>query len=150
MMGLNSKNPSFWDKEAGLQLLAMRSRNYELDKKLDRHLKELASKGGTCMDSWTMPWLSKESKDVRIWLNASSETRAKRIAKRDKTRVEDAVKVIRERDEKNFKLYYAMYGIRYGDDVKPFDLVLNTDQLSQKQVAEIVSTFVKIALKAKK
>ncbi|MFH0714780.1 MAG: cytidylate kinase family protein [Candidatus Diapherotrites archaeon] len=148
--GFESKSEGFWEKDKGMQFLQARMRNYELDKKLDRKLKELASKGGKVMDSWTMPWLWKEPKDVRIWLETSSEARARRIAKRDKIEFERALKMVNERDDKNVRLYYSMYGMQLGKDFTPFDLILKTDSFNQKQVFEIVDAFVKVALKAKK
>ena len=44
-------------------------------------------------------------------------------------------------------MYWQAYGIKFGEDLKPFDMVLKTDGLSEKQVFETLSGFLKAALK---
>ena len=86
--------------------------------------------------SYTAPWIIKEG--FKVWISASRETRAKRMANRDHMPVEQAGKVIAERDEENRKLYMALYKIDFGHDTKPFDLVVETDDKSSGEVAQII------------
>ena len=51
------------------------------DKRIDEKLLELAKQGNVVLDSWTMPWLLKGG--FKIWLEASSTVRAKRVVTRD-------------------------------------------------------------------
>ena len=93
------------------------------------------------MDSWTMPWLY-NGRALRIWLSASQKTRAKRISSRDHAPYEKTISKIALRDRENKKLYKKLYGFRLADDLSPFDLVLDTDILSQPQTKKLIGLYI--------
>jgi cytidylate kinase len=139
--GYTPKGADWWDTPEGLRFLAERAENPEYDKEVDKRLIEVLKQGDVVVTSYTLPWLTDIG--IKIWLSASVESRAKRMVKRDKIGYEEALEIVKRRDEENRKLYQKIYGIEFGKDLSVFDLVLNTDQLSKEAVIEVVEAFVK-------
>lgn len=131
----------WWDTPEGMKFLEERRKNPELDREVDRRLLEAAKRGDAVITSYTLPWLA--DRGIKIWLKASAENRAKRMASRDGIPYDEAVDIVNERDERNRSLYRQLYGIEFGEDLSVFDLVINTDHLSEGQVKEIASCIVK-------
>ncbi|MBI5871532.1 AAA family ATPase [archaeon] len=146
MQNQDTKTKGWWEKQ-GMKFTQQRLNNLNADKAFDRKLLEMTKKCGFVMDSWTMPWLMEKKKFIAAWLKASLETRAKRVAKRNKQSIQEAIEKIKQKEELSKRIYYQAYGIKIGEDLKPFDLVLNTESLNEKKVFEILSAFVKVALK---
>jgi cytidylate kinase len=124
----------FWDSSESNEIMKKRMESDELDKKLDDLLLMEIEKGNVVLDSWTMPWLSK--KGIKIWLKASPEVRAKRVSLRDKRSYEKVLAKIKERDEKTKDIYKRIYNFNLGQDFEVFDLIIETDEINQKEVFE--------------
>ncbi|MFH1587836.1 MAG: cytidylate kinase family protein [Candidatus Diapherotrites archaeon] len=124
----------FWESKESEHIMKHREENDELDKKLDELLLKEVEKDNLVLDSWTMPWLSK--KGIKIWLNASPEIRAKRVSLRDKMSFEKILSKIKERDEKTKGIYKRIYNFSLGNDFEPFDLIIETNEINQKEVFE--------------
>ncbi len=139
--GFKPVGKKWWDTEEGMKFLSMRQQDPMFDKKVDEELKKIAEEGSAVIDSWVLPWLINEG--FKIWLKSSVEARARRMQRRDKISLEDAARIIEERDKKNSELYYSLYGIRLAEDLSPFHLVLDTSNLSADAVFKIVLTAVK-------
>jgi cytidylate kinase len=131
----------WWDTPEGLRFLADRAANPELDKEIDKRLIEMLKQGNIVVTSYTLPWLTDQG--IKIWLNASVESRARRMVERDKISFEEALDIVKKRDEENRSLYYKIYDIAFARDLSVFDLVVNTDLLSREAVIEVVEAFVK-------
>ena len=97
---------------------------------------QYAQQGRVLLDSWTMGWLLKTG--FKIWLVASVEKRAERIAKRDKISYQEALRVLKEKEAKTKAIYKKLYGFTLGEDFEPFDLVLDTDNLSAGEVFQVL------------
>ena len=65
------------------------------------------------------------------------------MARRDGLSVPECREVLSVRDEENYKLYKKIYGIEFGRDLKPFDLVVETDGIDEDRVAQIVVEYVR-------
>jgi len=139
--GFNPVGKKWWDTEEGMRFLSMRQQDPLFDKKVDEELKKIAEEGSAVIDSWVLPWLIDEG--FKIWLKTSVESRARRMRRRDRISLEEAVRIIEERDKKNHELYYSLYGIRLGEDLSPFHLVLDTSNLTADAVFKIVLMAVK-------
>jgi cytidylate kinase len=136
--GYNSSCNGWWERPEGLRFLEKREKNLKFDKAVDHKLLESAQKGNVLLDSWTMPWLLKTG--FKIWLIASIEKRAERIAERDKITIKEARRVLKEKEAGTKAIYKKLYGFALGEDFTPFHLVLDTDRLSAEQVFQVLST----------
>jgi cytidylate kinase len=130
--GYNSSGNGWWESPEGLSFLEKREKNLKFDKAVDDKLLEYAQQGNVLLDSWTMPWLLKTG--FKIWLLASIEKRAARVAKRDKITIEEALQVLKEKEARTKAIYKELYGFNLGEDFAPFHLVLDTDNLNAKEV----------------
>ncbi len=128
------KSNGFWESEEGKKFVEQRLKNLDFDRKLDKELLRLArEEDNLIFDSRTLPWLF-EGKAFRIWLNASLETCAQRIAGRDDVPAEQVLESLRARFETDKRIYKKLYGFSLGEDFKPFDLVIDTEKMDSEQV----------------
>jgi cytidylate kinase len=134
--GYDSTSRGWWESPEGLRFLEKREKNLEFDKAVDDKLLEHAQQGHVLLDSWTMAWLLKTG--FKIWLAASVEKRAERIAKRDKIPLKEALRVLKEKEARTKAIYKKLYGFKLGEDFEPFDLVLDTDNLTAAEVFQVL------------
>jgi cytidylate kinase len=134
--GYNSSSRGWWESPEGLSFLEKREKNFKFDKAVDDKLLEYAQQGHVLLDSWTMPWLLKTG--FKIWLVASVEKRAERIAKRDKIPINEALRVVKEKEDRTKAIYKKLYGFALGEDFEPFNLVLDTDALNAEGVFQVL------------
>jgi len=126
----------WWESKEGMRFLEKRGKDPRFDRAVDKKLLEMAHRGNVVLDSWTVPWLLRRG--FKIWLEASVEDRAKRIARRDKIRFKEAFEALRQKEKKTKHIYKEMYGFRLGEDFDPFDFILDTDTLSAEEVFQIL------------
>jgi cytidylate kinase len=134
--GYDVSRQGWWESLEGLNFLKERVIDPKFDKAVDAKLLEYAQQGNVLLDSWTMPWLLKEG--FKIWLMASIEKRAARVAERDKITVNEAFKVLEEKESRTKAIYKKLYGFALGEDFAPFDLVLDTANLNAEEVFEVL------------
>jgi CMP/dCMP kinase len=130
--GYSVKRDDWWDTTEAKKFMEERKSDPSFDKKVDKKLIEIVKKGGTVITSYTLPWLVLDESIIiiKFWLRGSPENRARRMANRDGISFAEAKRIIELRDEENKKIYYRLYGFRFGEDLTVFDYVLNTDRLS--------------------
>jgi len=126
----------WWEAGEGMRFLEKREKNLRFDEAVDKKFLELAEEGNVVLDSWTMPWLLK--KGFKIWLDASQEKRAERIAKRDGISVNEALKALRNKERKTKTIYKRLYSFSLGEDFAPFHLILDTDNLNAEEVFKVL------------
>jgi len=134
--GYNSSSRGWWESPEGLSFLEKREKNLTFDKAVDDKLLDYAQQGRVLLDSWTMPWLLKTG--FKIWLVASVEKRAERIAKRDRIPINEALRVLKEKEARTKAIYKKLYGFTLGEDFEPFNLVLDTDALNAEGVFQVL------------
>ena len=139
--GYNAVGNDWWDTTEGMKFMKERAGSPEFDREVDRRLLAKAGKGDVVMTSYTLPWLSKDG--VKVWLSGTKRSRAERMAKRDSSSPEECAKVIEARDGENYALYKKLYGIRFGEDLNPFAIVVGTDGIPAAEVAGAVLTQLK-------
>ena len=148
--GYDASHQGWWESPEGLKFLKERADDPKFDKAVDAELLKYAQQGNVILDSWTMPWLLDGG--FKIWLMASIEKRAARVAERDKITVNDAFKVLEEKEARTKAIYKKLYGFLIGEDFTPFDLVLDTDNLNAEEVFEalcrVISNMVLSALES--
>ena len=131
----------WWDKGEGMKFLQERKRSSDFDKEVDARLLQKAKKGNVVITSYPLPWLTGDG--LKVWLSGNVKSRATRMAKRDRLPLSKCLSVLSVRDLENYRLYKKIYGIEFGKDLKPFDLVIDTDSISESKVAEIILHYVK-------
>jgi CMP/dCMP kinase len=134
--GYTNVERGWWESEEGMRFLERRSKDPEFDEAIDEKFLELAQTGNVILDSWTMPWLLK--KGFKIWLEASPEKRAERMARRDSITFQEALEALRSKESQTKNIYKKLYGFNLGEDYKPFHLVLDTDNLKAEEVFQVL------------
>jgi cytidylate kinase len=122
--------------------------NPEIDKKIDSMAIELAKNGNVVLEGHLTAWVVRPYADLCIYLKASREIRAKRVAIRDNKSFEEAIREVTDREELNRKRYLTIYGIDIRD-LSIFDLVLDTTYLSINDAVRISLDFICTSLEAK-
>lgn len=126
----------WWESQEGMRFLEKRGKDPRFDEAVDKKLVDLARKGDVILDSWTMPWLLE--KGFKIWLEASPERRAERIAERDRMSFEEALEALERKEKQTRTIYRKMYGFNLGEDFEPFHFILDTESLNAKEVFQVL------------
>ena len=143
--GYSVKRDDWWDTIEAKKFMEERNSDPSFDKKVDDKLIQIVKKGGAVITSYTLPWLVVDESIIiiKFWLRGSPENRAKRMANRDGIGFAEAERITKLRDEENKRIYYKLYGFRFGEDLTVFDYVLNTDRLSLDSLIEISKLIVR-------
>lgn len=138
--GFKPTDRGWWESEEGLRFLKKRREDLSFDKRADEKLQEWAMQGDVVLDSWAQAWLLKQG--LKVWLEASTEERARRIAERDRITFNQASNALKEKDGMTQMIYKELYGFDLGEDFSPFDVVLDVTQLSEDEVFNTISLLV--------
>jgi len=122
-----------------LCLLAEDDDKYDLF--VDKRQVELAASGKCIMASRLAIWLLKNS-DLKVYLEASPQVRADRIAGREGLNVEEALTAMANRDKRDHQRYLRLYGIDI-DKYDFVDLVVDTEKGDQFYVVNRIIRKVK-------
>ena len=133
-MGYKIAGEGWWETTEGIRFLEKRLGNLEIDRKVDEKLLEWANQGGVVLDSWAMPWLLR--KGFKIWLETSEKVRAQRLAERDGISLDKALNILREKEAKTKEIFKKLYGFKLGEDLEPFQLILDVNLLNKDEVYE--------------
>jgi cytidylate kinase len=129
-------------EERGLSLTGLSAKAQEtdeIDRALDSHLSAVAERWGTAnealvLESRLAGRIAGDRADLRVYLDAPEEVRKERIAGRDETTAEMAVREVGEAGR-----YQSYYEIDM-EDREFYDLRINTARWDQRGVFEIVRT----------
>ncbi len=115
----------------------------EVDKKIEEEQLKLIKKGNCVVDSRLGGHLAwKENvPSIKIYLKASLDVRAKRVAKRESIEMERAKLLVEERERSEKKRYREFYSIDI-DDLSLYDLIINSELLTEEGLFEAVRTFI--------
>lgn len=119
------------------ELSAKAEESDEIDRELDRYLREIAEEWGTAnkpfiLESRLAGWIAGDRADLRIYLDAPAEVRKERVSDREETVAEMAVREVGEAGR-----YQSYYDID-SEDLDFYDLHLNTARWDQAGVFEII------------
>jgi cytidylate kinase len=126
--------PSFKDVAAQLKISLeeyekMAEKDFMIDILFDEKMKEQFQKEEKAiLASWLAVW--NVNADLKVFLYAPLEVRAKRIAERDNISISDAKSLVLERDARNRKRYLSVYGIDIYNPNDVVDIVLNSSRLN--------------------
>ena len=110
--------------------------DYDIDRELDRRQVEMAMKENNCiLASRLAVWMLKDA-DLKVYLTAKSETRAKRIQKREGGSFEKRLEETINRDKNDSNRYNIVYGIDNSKPEKVADLIIETDNLTPEEICD--------------
>ena len=112
--------------------------DYEIDRELDRRQVEMAMDQKDCiLASRLAIWMLKEA-DLKVYLTATAETRAKRIYTREGGSLEERYKETVRRDENDTNRYRIIYGIDNSKPEECADLIIATDQRTPEEIVSLI------------
>ncbi len=108
--------------------------------KFDRKVMKMAA-GDCVVTTWLGPWLIK-GLTARVWINASIEERARRRSKLNGVPYEKELALLKKYDKLTHDHFKQVYGIDVYDH-SIFDLELNSEKLSVKEMVTVISSLVR-------
>ena len=118
------------------ELHARAGRDFSIDRTLDRRQLAAAAGGNCVLASRLAIWLLADA-ELKVYLTAPPDVRARRIAQRERTSVEAALAGTARRDAGDRQRYLSLYRIDI-DDAAPADLVVDTSAHDQFAVAAAI------------
>ena len=112
--------------------------DYDIDRELDRRQVEMAMEQKDCiLASRLAIWMLKEA-DLKVYLTATAETRAKRIYTREGGSLEERYKETVSRDENDTNRYKTIYGIDNSKPEECADLIIATDDKTPDEIVSLI------------
>jgi cytidylate kinase len=119
------------------EVLSLAAKDDSWDREVDSRQLALAREDGGCvLGSRLAIWMLAEA-DLKVYLKAKPETRAKRIVKREGGSLEDVASFTAERDRQDRERYLRIYNID-NDDYSFADLVIDTDDKDVDTIAKLI------------
>jgi cytidylate kinase len=111
--------------------------DHSIDRALDAQMAEYARKGGVVLEGRLAGFIALQEgvAALKVWLTASDEIRARRVAQREGKGWQDVERLNRSRQDSDTKRYKAIYGFDL-NDTAIYDLILDSDQLGPEALAE--------------
>ena len=110
----------------------------EVDTDLDSEIIKEAKEQDCVVSTWLGPWMIKDA-DVKVWLNASIETRAERKAKSLNMTLEEAKDYLKSIEGADAARWKKLYGFDIMKDHDVFDIEINTDKLKIEESVELIA-----------
>ena len=112
--------------------------DYDIDRELDRRQVEMAMKEKNCiLASRLAVWMLKDA-DLKVYLTASAETRARRVQMREGGTLEERMRETEGRDMKDSNRYKIVYGIDNSHPEDVADLIIDTDERNPEQIVRLI------------
>ena len=112
--------------------------DYDIDRELDRRQVEMAMEQKDCiLASRLAIWMLKEA-DLKVYLTATAETRAKRVYTREGGSLEERYKETIRRDENDTNRYKTIYGIDNSKPEECADLIIATDDKTPDEIVSLI------------
>jgi cytidylate kinase len=136
------------EKGLGLkEILALAAEDDSWDREVDSRQVELAREGGGCvLGSRLAIWILPEA-DLKVFLTAKAETRAKRIQNREGGDLEEIAAFTAARDKQDRERYIRIYNID-NDDFSVADMIVDTDETGPEKITEMIIAGLKRKLTA--
>lgn len=119
-----------------------------LDRRLDAHQVALAMEHENCVLGSRLAIWMLEDADVKVYLTASVEERARRIFQREGGSAEDKLRETMARDAHDSARYQRIYGID-NNNPSPADLVIDTENKTPVQIVDIIVDYIGRAVQNK-
>jgi cytidylate kinase len=120
------------------QMRKMAEEDPQWDRMVDTRQREMALEGSCVLGSRLAVWVLREEADLKVFLDASEEERARRIQKREGGTFEEKLKETRTRDKNDHERYRRIYGID-NNDYGFCDLIVDTERHAPEEIAELIA-----------
>ena len=110
--------------------------DFSYDKIVDTRQVEMAREGSCVLGSRLAIWMLPEA-DMKVYLLASIDERARRIQKREGGSLEEVMRFTEARDANDSRRYKELYSIDNGD-YSFADLIIDTEKHTPEEIARIV------------
>ena len=130
-------------EERGMEFWAfcrLAENDYEIDKELDRRQVEMAMAIPDCVLGSRLAIWMLDKADLKVYLTASAETRARRILKREGGTFEERYEQTVRRDSNDSARYMKIYGIDNTSAEEVADLVISTDDKTPEEIVSIIAS----------
>jgi predicted cytidylate kinase len=129
-------------KEKGYSLAEfgeMASTDHSIDIELDQRTVNRAKQGDLILEGRLAGVMLQKNEipAFKIWLDADINERAKRISGRDGGEIEEVMARILEREQCEIERYQEIYKVNLTDK-NIYDLVIDTTDISEKEVADLI------------
>jgi cytidylate kinase len=119
------------------EILKLAAEDDSWDREVDTRQVALArEKGGCVLGSRLAIWMLGEA-DLKVYLKARPETRARRIMNREGGGLEKIAAFTQSRDKQDRERYIRIYNID-NDDYSFADMVIDTDDIEPPQIAALI------------
>jgi len=120
----------------------------EVDYQMDLQTLKLAVRGGYVIAGRLAGWVAGDFADCRILVQCPQKIRIQRVMKRDCLPLNQAIKMIKERDVADQKRYWRLYKINLKNK-KIYDLVINNYKITIPQLKKKTIKLLKKIFKEK-
>ena len=118
--------------------------NHEIDRQIDDMQVEMSRGGDFVVDSRLSAWVIKDP-DLKICLAASRGERARRVSERDCVPMEQAIRLVSEREESERRRYREIYGIDIAD-TSVYDIIINSGTFLPDEILKIARVAIDLSL----
>lgn len=116
---------------------SMAQKDDNIDKELDRRQVQMAMEQENCvLGSRLAVWMLKDA-DLKVYLDADEDTRARRVFKREGGDFETVLQQTRRRDASDTARYKRIYGIDNNDSAIA-DLVIDVNGKTPDEIADLI------------
>ena len=116
--------------------------NDDFDRRIDEKQGEEAMRRGKVIVEGRLSGFFVPHADLKIWLKAPIEIRARRVAGREGMAYEEARAAMKNREQSEHKRYEQYYGINLGD-LSIYDLVIDSSRWRGNGIVELILVAVK-------
>jgi cytidylate kinase len=118
-------------------ILELAAKDDSIDREVDTRQVKLARESGGCvLGSRLAIWMLEEA-DLKVYLDASPQTRAARIVNREGGDLEEVAAFTANRDKQDHGRYLRIYGIDT-DEYSFADLIIDTDNITPENITDMI------------
>lgn len=88
-------------------------------------------------------FMLKDIADVKVWVECSFEERAKRMSKRDNISFGEAKESLKEKQDRERKMFKKIYGLDYFKQKELADIVIDSTDLTEEETVDRILEFIK-------
>jgi len=103
---------------------------------LDAKVVEVARAGNVVIDGKLAIHFAGKFADLKVYLKCPIDVRAQRVAQRDKISLDEARRVLVEKESLERTKWKEMYGFDYGEQERQADVVVDTSAMTPEEIAE--------------